>query len=50
MAVLDGFDDLDQGRTGIWVIDSWVASINSSRHPSTVRSPDLPATSLRRAP
>lgn len=50
MAVLDGFDDLDKGRTGIWLIDSWVASINSSRHPSTVRSPDLPATSLRRAP
>lgn len=50
MAVLDGFDDLDKGRTGIWLIDSWVASIVSSPLPSTVRSPDLPATLLRRSP
>lgn len=50
MAVLDGFDDLDKGRTGIWLIDSWTASIVSSALPSTVRSPDVPATLLRRSP
>lgn len=29
-AVLDSFEDLDQGRTGIWVVDSWVSSIKNA--------------------
>lgn len=49
MAVLDGFDDLDKGRTGIWLIDSWVASVNSSTLRSSVRSPDVTPLQLRHA-
>lgn len=28
-AVLDSFEDLREGRTGIWLIDSWVAGVNA---------------------
>ena len=50
MAVLDGFDDLDKGRTGIYLVDSWVSSIVNPPMPSTVLSPDLPPSNLRRPP
>jgi len=50
MAVLDGFDDLDKGRTGIYLVDSWVSSIVNPPMPSSVRSVDLPATILRHPP
>lgn len=40
VAVMDSFEGLDDGRTGIWAIDSWVASVSSARAPSAVRSPD----------
>ena len=42
IAVLDAFDDVDAGHTGIWIIDSWVASVTKPRARSTVRSPDIP--------
>lgn len=42
VAMLDGFEDLDQGRTGIWAVDSWVSSVTRAPRRSTVSSPDLP--------
>lgn len=30
-AVVDSFEDLKDGRTGIWLIDSWVAQVNAPR-------------------
>lgn len=42
VAVLDAFEDVEQGRTGIWLIDSWVASVAKSPRKSTVLSPDVP--------
>lgn len=41
IAMLDSFEDVDQGRTGIWVIDSWVSSVNRSPVRPLVYSPDL---------
>lgn len=41
-AVLDSFEDLQDGRTGIWLIDAWVAQVNAPQvAPSQVFSPDL---------
>lgn len=40
VAVLDSFDDMGRGQTGIWAIDAWVASVTKSPRRSTVRSPD----------
>jgi hypothetical protein len=37
---LDAFDGLDDGRTGIWLVDSWVASIRRAPRRSAVYSPD----------
>lgn len=48
MAMLDPFDGLDDGKTGIWVIDSWVASVVRPRRPSGVWSPDVPRPRHRR--
>lgn len=42
VAVLDAFEDLDEGRTGLWLVDSWVASVNRTFPRSSVRSPDYP--------
>lgn len=47
VAMLDSFDDIDKGHTGIWIIDSWVASINKAPKPSTVTSPDARVRSRR---
>ena len=41
IAVLDSFDDIDTGHTGIWIIDSWVASILHAPRGGQVRSPDV---------
>ena len=41
VAVMDQFDDLDEGRTGIWLIDSWVSSVTRPRVGGSVLSPDL---------
>lgn len=46
VAVLDEFADLDQGRTGIWLVDSWVASIRKPRRPTRVYSPADLATTI----
>lgn len=42
VAMMDGFEDLDEGRVGIWLIDSWVSSVTRPRRPATVRSVDMP--------
>jgi len=47
MTFLDAMDDLDKGRTGIWVIDSWVASVTNPPRPSRVYSVDIPHPSPR---
>lgn len=38
--ILDSFDDLESGRTGIWIVDSWVATEQSAPKRPTVYSPD----------
>lgn len=41
-AVLDAFEGLDEGKTGIWIVDAWVASVTKA--PTTmgrVYSPDF---------
>lgn len=43
VAVLDSFDDIDKGHTGIWLIDSWVASMSQPPRRSVVLSPDTRA-------
>lgn len=40
VAMLDSFDDIDKGHTGIWVIDSWVASVMRRPRSGIVMSPD----------
>lgn len=40
VAVMDQFADLEQGRTGIWLIDSWVSSVTSAPAGGSVLSPD----------
>lgn len=42
-AALDSFEGLDEGKTGIWLIDSWVASVTKARNASmgvSIASPD----------
>lgn len=42
MAILDSFEDLKDGRTGIWLVDAWVAAMNAPRFsPPQVFSPDI---------
>jgi hypothetical protein len=41
IAVLDAFNDVEKGRTGIWLIDSWLASIMHSPRPARVYSVDV---------
>jgi hypothetical protein len=48
IAMLDAFDDIDKGHTGIWIIDSWVASVTKSPVQSRVLSPDIPRSRYRR--
>jgi len=38
--VQDEFDDMQEGRTGIWLVDSWVASIRKPRQVGRVYNPD----------
>ena len=38
--ILDEFDDVKEGRTGIWLIDSWVASVSRPNRGGRVYSPD----------
>jgi hypothetical protein len=39
VAVFDPFDTLESGRTGLWLVDSWVASITHAPQRSTVTVP-----------
>lgn len=51
VAILDSFDDVEKGHTGIWTIDSWIASVRvapaAPRGP-VVLSPDAPGVRVRR--
>jgi hypothetical protein len=49
VAMLDSFDDVDKGHTGIWIIDSWVASMTKTPVRPTVLSPDKPRHATRRS-
>lgn len=40
MAVLDPFEGIERGATGIWSVDSWVNSVVKPRRASAVFSPD----------
>lgn len=40
VGILDPFDGLDQGATGLWTVDAWVASVTRSPARSRVYSPD----------
>ena len=40
VAMLDSFDDIDQGHTGIFLIDSWIASLMKPPLRPLVYSPD----------
>lgn len=41
VAMLDSFDDIDKGHTGIFIIDSWVTSMVKVPNRSSVYSPDV---------
>lgn len=41
VAMLDSFEDIDKGHTGIFLIDSWVASFVKPQAVSKVLSPDV---------
>jgi hypothetical protein len=49
VAMLDSFDDVDKGHTGIWIIDSWVASMTKPKVRPSVLSPDKPRHAARRS-
>jgi hypothetical protein len=40
-AALDTFEDIDKGHTGIWLIDSWVASVTRPTLGFALASPDV---------
>lgn len=40
MTMMDSFEDLADGRTGLWLVDSWVSSIVNPPRPGRVFSPD----------
>jgi hypothetical protein len=42
VTMLDSFDDLEKGRTGIWSVDSWVASVTKPLKGGSVYSVDIP--------
>lgn len=44
VTIIDMFEDLDHGRTGVWLVDSWVVSVTKSPRRSRVYSPDLRKT------
>lgn len=48
IAMLDAFNDIDKGHTGIWIIDSWIASVTKSPVRARVLSPDIPRSTARR--
>lgn len=40
MTMMDSFEDLEQGRTGLWLVDSWVSSIVNPPRAGRVFSPE----------
>lgn len=42
VTMLDTFEDVNQGRTGIWLVDSWVASVTKAPRGGRVYSVDIP--------
>ena len=46
-AAIDLFEGLDEGKTGIWLIDSWVASVMKPEIGFSLASPDVRGTSRR---
>lgn len=47
ITAMDSFDDIDTGHTGIWIIDSWVASMMKAPEAPKVYSPDMVRTRAR---
>jgi hypothetical protein len=41
IAMIDSFEDVEKGHTGIWIIDAWVVSVTKPRVGGTVHSVDL---------
>lgn len=41
MGILDNFDGLKEGFTGIWEIDDWIASQNMAFYEASVSSPEI---------
>ena len=41
VAMIDNFNDVKAGATGIWIIDAWLASLNQVPRRARVLSPDL---------
>lgn len=48
VTLIDEFKDLDEGKIGIWLIDSWVASVMKPRRGARVYSVDVPHPTPRR--
>lgn len=43
VTLLDNFENLEKGQTGLWLVDSWVASVvKTPNPPGRVYSPDIP--------
>jgi hypothetical protein len=47
-AGMDTFEDLDGGKTGIWLIDSWVASVTKPDIGFSIATPDYRGVGRRR--
>lgn len=41
VTVLDTFEDLQEGHTGIWAVDSWIASVIHAPQRPVIASPDV---------
>lgn len=46
----DMFEGLDEGKTGIWIIDSWITSTRRPGDRAGVRSPDIRKSSVGSTP
>lgn len=42
VTMLDAFEDVNEGRTGIWLVDAWVASVTRPKRGGRVFSVDVP--------
>lgn len=47
VAILDSFEGLEAGRTGIWLVDSFVTSVTNAPRRSRVLSPDVQPARVR---